>query len=986
MSDYYGRGYDSPYQRYSRGHNGRRAGRRHGGRPPKRESHQYGYSRRDEYLHGETYFPPSSRMSKPVNAVVEPLRPRPQLRFNNDSFREKYHYFDPVLEKLLHRDEMKSWASEKLPKTGYVIVQDQSKDKTRAVMKPRCPDQKAVDPRSQSSPSPESGVYRKRRNQLVSLPRLVYDKHSVGPPPPNEIVVYPVLRDHSSAVQDIAIKNYFSTFGEISHFQSFNDPISALPLYVYVVRYTGPPGNLDAPFRAAYKAAKTFENSHYFVSGFKFAVSINRANYSQKIVDGFIQDNIKQAAKIKKEVERQNSQKQISSGPQAKRLPRDLERVVNGRPSLLVLKKFISIHGLTVEDFKIKLAKYKFSRVLNHSTGIYIVFNDISDAKACMFVENDVLAMPSKRRRTPVKVRFSLIESQPSIVATVKRDGLRDQKKTYASEEQLLETAADLIIDELGRALDRDIKRRVIGPLVFDSLNPANYPAITAKKDEEEERKSEQLRVAAEQKQDQQSKSASFDIFNLYGARFRKKNYIKSQIGEQSEPEYESKLKFSSSLKDSGQEKPLAHLLNESSRSNTPLAAENFKSDDEKAQSAVEDDEDEEGFSDVSELPEKKIKTGSSEATTPETESNKYVLNSSRIQELLRIPEKYRPDASEEPKTVYPQDDFDSYEFSSVSLGDFQRAVKDEEDFETLKNILNPPSSALSTNEEYILHSLVHEVGTEAEERHKVSKLQTSANEVPFDESLRSSAGSFKAGGFKKIPDKLKNCYLPHRRKLHQPLNTVYNHQDTPEAVTDVHRNESEKLDMDAHAQEVSSSRVNRAINRRFQQDIEAQKAMIGSESELLTLNQLTKRKKPVTFARSAIHNWGLYALEPIAAKEMIIEYVGEILRQPVAEMRERTYLKSGIGSSYLFRVDESTVIDATKKGGIARFINHCCDPSCTAKIIRVGGRKRIVIYALRDIAANEELTYDYKFERETDDEERLPCFCGAPTCKGFLN
>ena len=118
----------------------------------------------------------------------------------------------------------------------------------------------------------------------------------------------------------------------------------------------------------------------------------------------------------------------------------------------------------------------------------------------------------------------------------------------------------------------------------------------------------------------------------------------------------------------------------------------------------------------------------------------------------------------------------------------------------------------------------------------------------------------------------------------------------------------------------------------------------------------------------------------------MIIEYVGERIRQPVAEMREKNYVKSGIGSSYLFRVDENNVIDATKKGGIARFINHCCDPSCTAKIIKVGGKKRIVIYALRDIGKNEELTYDYKFERETDDEERLICLCGSENCKGYLN
>lgn len=93
--------------------------------------------------------------------------------------------------------------------------------------------------------------------------------------------------------------------------------------------------------------------------------------------------------------------------------------------------------------------------------------------------------------------------------------------------------------------------------------------------------------------------------------------------------------------------------------------------------------------------------------------------------------------------------------------------------------------------------------------------------------------------------------------------------------------------------------------------------------------------------------------MENIAKDDMIIEYVGEQVRQQIAEIRENRYLKSGIGSSYLFRIDDNTVIDATKKGGIARFINHSCDPNCTAKIIKVEGSKRIVIYALKDIATS---------------------------------
>lgn len=105
-------------------------------------------------------------------------------------------------------------------------------------------------------------------------------------------------------------------------------------------------------------------------------------------------------------------------------------------------------------------------------------------------------------------------------------------------------------------------------------------------------------------------------------------------------------------------------------------------------------------------------------------------------------------------------------------------------------------------------------------------------------------------------------------------------------------------------------------------------KAMV--ESDLLKFNQLKARKKQLRFSKSPIHDWGLYAEEPIAANDLVIEYVGEVIRQQVAEEREKRYERCGIGSSYLFRVDEDTVIDATKKGSLARFINHCCSVNFT--------------------------------------------------------
>lgn len=210
--------------------------------------------------------------------------------------------------------------------------------------------------------------------------------------------------------------------------------------------------------------------------------------------------------------------------------------------------------------------------------------------------------------------------------------------------------------------------------------------------------------------------------------------------------------------------------------------------------------------------------------------------------------------------------------------------------------------------------------------------------------------GCARTEGVKKILNSEKSKYLPHHikvQKARQEREARFKKSGKDAAATAA---EAAKLAAEKLIAK-GNSRANRATNRRYVADLNDQKKTLGQDSDVFKFNQLKKRKKPVKFARSAIHNWGLYAMENIAKDDMIIEYVGEEVRQQIAEIRENRYLKSGIGSSYLFRIDENTVIDATKKGGIARFINHSCMPNCTAKIIKVEGSKRIVIYALRDIA-----------------------------------
>lgn len=85
---------------------------------------------------------------------------------------------------------------------------------------------------------------------------------------------------------------------------------------------------------------------------------------------------------------------------------------------------------------------------------------------------------------------------------------------------------------------------------------------------------------------------------------------------------------------------------------------------------------------------------------------------------------------------------------------------------------------------------------------------------------------------------------------------------------------------------------------------------------------------KKLKLAKSAIHNWGIFAMETIIPGSIVVEYVGEKIRESVADARERGAEASGIKDSYFFRIDEDTIVDAGKSGNIARFINHNCQVS----------------------------------------------------------
>ncbi|XP_021769399.1 uncharacterized protein LOC110733636 isoform X2 [Chenopodium quinoa] len=146
---------------------------------------------------------------------------------------------------------------------------------------------------------------------------------------------------------------------------------------------------------------------------------------------------------------------------------------------------------------------------------------------------------------------------------------------------------------------------------------------------------------------------------------------------------------------------------------------------------------------------------------------------------------------------------------------------------------------------------------------------------------------------------------------------------------------------------------------------------------------------KHLVVYKSGIHALGLYTSQFFQRGAMVVEYVGEIVGYRVADKRETEYLSGRKlqykSACYFFRIDKEQIIDATCKGGIARFVNHSCQPNCVAKVLTVRGEKKVVFLAQRDIYPGEEITYDYHFNRE-DEGKKIPCFCNSKNCRRYLN
>ena len=115
---------------------------------------------------------------------------------------------------------------------------------------------------------------------------------------------------------------------------------------------------------------------------------------------------------------------------------------------------------------------------------------------------------------------------------------------------------------------------------------------------------------------------------------------------------------------------------------------------------------------------------------------------------------------------------------------------------------------------------------------------------------------------------------------------------------------------------------------------------------------------------KKGLSGFGVFAEESIKRDDFVIEYFGKVVSDEVAD---------DVGGKYLFRLDGGKTILGNQKANVARFLNHSCKPNCEAEM----DGKRIFIYAKRNIAPGEELTYNYGKEY-FDDHIGQNCRCSS--------
>ncbi|XP_054470085.1 histone-lysine N-methyltransferase NSD2 [Anoplopoma fimbria] len=170
-------------------------------------------------------------------------------------------------------------------------------------------------------------------------------------------------------------------------------------------------------------------------------------------------------------------------------------------------------------------------------------------------------------------------------------------------------------------------------------------------------------------------------------------------------------------------------------------------------------------------------------------------------------------------------------------------------------------------------------------------------------------------------------------------------------------------------------------LNRMLQYECHPQ---VCPSAERCCNQDFTKRLYPETkIIKTPGKGWGLISLRDIKKGEFVNEYIGELIDEEECRARIKYAHENNITDFYMLTIDKDRIIDAGPKGNYSRFMNHSCQPNCETQKWTVNGDTRVGLFAVCDIPAGTELTFNYNLDCLGN--EKTVCRCGAPNCSGFL-
>jgi uncharacterized protein len=124
----------------------------------------------------------------------------------------------------------------------------------------------------------------------------------------------------------------------------------------------------------------------------------------------------------------------------------------------------------------------------------------------------------------------------------------------------------------------------------------------------------------------------------------------------------------------------------------------------------------------------------------------------------------------------------------------------------------------------------------------------------------------------------------------------------------------------------------------------------------------------------SEIEGRGLIAVAPIAAGEIVAIKGGHIVDTATLHALPERLQNSDVQIADGFHL---VALEEAEYEPVMLFLNHSCEPN-------VGFAGNIVLVAMRDIAAGEELTTDYALF--DDDDGEMECRCGTASCRAVIS